>query len=87
MRHPGILCGLGGRVCLPVFKLPTPINPGGCSGRSELGLRQGEEALTSFPPAPGTVLQQFHQEAGQVVGAEHVAQGAQRKARGEGRER
>lgn len=35
-----------------------------------------EENLTSFPPAPGTVLQQFHQEAGQVVGAEHAAQGA-----------
>lgn len=36
---------------------------------------------TSFPlSAPGTVLQQLHQEARQVVGTEHAIQGAQRKA-------
>lgn len=40
------------------------------------------ESLTSLPPAPGTVLQQFHQEAGQVVSSEHAVQCAQGKARG-----
>lgn len=68
-------------------KLPIPLNPGACPGRRELGLRQVEKVLTSFLPPPGSVLQQFHQEAGQVVGAEHAVQGAQGKARGEGEKR
>lgn len=84
VRYPGVRCGLGGRVYLLVCKLPTVTHPGGCPGSRELGLRQVEKGLTSFPPAPGTVLQQFHQEAGQVVGAEHAAQGAQGKARDRG---
>lgn len=87
VRYRGIRYGLGGRVYLPVCKLPTLTHPGGCPGSRELGLTQVEKGFTSLPPAPGTVLQQFDQEAGQVVGAEHAAQGTQRKAKDRGGDR
>lgn len=62
--------------------LYTSIDPEGCSRNGQLRLRQSGESLTSFSPSPGTVFQQFYQEAGQVVSCKHSVQCAQGKARG-----
>lgn len=77
LAHPDILN-------MHTVQLSTSINPEGCCGSSQVGLRQVGEGLTSFPPAPGTMLQQLHQKAGQVVSTEHSVQGTQGKARGRG---